>query len=135
MRRWEGLKFGHYTRFGSRIQSSYKVKFGYLFSVIFIILGITLPRLHQKPTLCKFVYNSACYLLIRNNAEVRIIMHVRRLAKLKVRIRIIMRRYPNAKICIKIPLRVCKICNIMLILCILIPTHKLSVFICSQILK
>ena len=57
---------------------------------------------HSKPTLCEFIYNSACYLLIWNNAEFRIIMHMRRLVQQKFCIHIIMRRYPNAKICIKI---------------------------------
>ena len=81
-------------------------------------------------TLCEFIFNSKRYLLIRNIAEFRIIIHVRRLAKQKVRIRIIMRRYPNAKTCINICkisitiyMKVCKIRNIMLILYKILHTY------------
>ena len=49
---------------------------GYIFTHRFLRHQFTLGS-----TLCKFFYNSACYLLIWNNAEFHIIMHMRRLVK------------------------------------------------------
>ena len=79
----------------------------------------TNSTIKYKPTLCEFFYNSACYLLKWNNAEFRIIMHKRRLVQQKFCICIIMRRYPDAKIRIKI-------CKIRIKICMKV--RKLAIY-------